>query len=347
MYNAKQRKSASVLDETLTDTMEGVMEVRESILSRIKLIRKGDVKICPEQNIRQEKVLSEFRKEIMNILLKLVGQDSSSIDILKAISSDLLRFKTLVGQEIMRMLMLPQHRGSLPLSTGDNAECDVLKELSFIMENLVACAEKEEIDEKDEDVEQTSNNSEEQKPGANCVAPNMYSMDLIKATETIDSEIGNLYNRLITAIEEDERLEHFQKLDFFKELRNAVNDIITELVTEDEEDKLIRVVTRNVNRVDSALKSKLKDCEAEFGPGGCDSCAAEVIYDSVAKMNDFKDFFQNSDDNNQKMEFVRSDMIRFINDNDEKSRDILIEQATSQVVNECDTQKLEIFKKLK
>jgi len=40
-------------------------------------------------------------------------------------------------------------------------------------------------------------------------------------------------------------------------------------------------------------------------------------------------------------------MIRFINDNDENSRDILIEQATSQVVNECETQKLEIYKKLK
>jgi len=347
LYDAKERGSPTYLEETVAGAMEGVMKVREKLLDRIKQLRKGDIEICEQQNIRQEKVLSGFRRDVMNILLKLVGEDDSPVNLLKTVSRDLLRFKTLVGQEIMRMLMLPQRSSSLPISDNGCVECDVIEELNFIMENLIACAAKE-GDGTAEDSPSPDDDSK-RKPGDKCMPPNMYSMDLITATDKIDGEIGNLYNKLITAIEEDMRQEYFQKLDFFKQLRSGVNDVITKLVTESDEEKLKKIIERSVNRISNELKSKLRECTQKCGSGGggCISCAAEIIYDTIAKLNDFKAFFENSDNEAEKKDFVRNDMIRFINVNDEDARDILIDQAKAGNIDQCNEDKLEVFDKIK
>jgi len=350
LYDAKERGSPTFLEETVAGAMRGVMGVREGLLDRIKQLRKGDIEICVEQNIRQEKVLSEFRKDVMNILLKLVGGDDNPVNLLKTVSKDLLRFKTLVGQEIMRMLMLPQSPQSVPVSESGCSECDVIKELNFIMENLMVCASKKEDQNEETSTNAPSEDAKEAKPGDNCMPPNMYSMDLITSTDKIDAEIGNLYNKLITAIEEDMRQEYFQKLDFYKQLRSAVNDVITKLVTEDDEAILRKIVERNVNRINNQLKSKLRECTAKCGnggDGGCTSCAADIIYDAIAKMEDFKAFFENSDNDDDKKDFVRNDMMRFINVNDEEARDVLIEQAKAGTIDQCGEDKLEVFDKIK
>ena len=221
------------------------MEIRESLLKRIKDIRKDEIKIDPEQNIKQEQMLSEFRMEIMTILLKLVDKDAASIDNLKEISQDLLRFKMSISNEIMRMLMLPQATtGKQQQPTGDCSECEVLKEISFKIENLVACADKEE----GEDAEEPEDTAEEgsgdkAEPGAECMPPVMYAMDLISVNELIDTEIKNLYNSLITAIEEDERQKLFKKLEDYKSLRDTIDDIITKLMSQTDEEKLKKLVT--------------------------------------------------------------------------------------------------------
>ena len=71
--------------------MEQVMEVRESLLERIKAIRKEDdsITICPEQNIKQEEKLSELRMKVMSILLQLVETEAASVDNLKEIGTSL------------------------------------------------------------------------------------------------------------------------------------------------------------------------------------------------------------------------------------------------------------------
>ena len=78
----------TVLDETVAQTMEQVMEVRENILKRIKDLRKGEIETDESQNVKQEEMLSEFRMEIMTILLKLVNKDAASVEKLKLISQD-------------------------------------------------------------------------------------------------------------------------------------------------------------------------------------------------------------------------------------------------------------------
>lgn len=93
LFEANERSGALALEETVTQMMEQVMEIRESLLERIKAIRKEDdsVTICPEQNIKQEEKLSELRMEVMSILLQLVETEAASVDNLKEIGTSLLQ----------------------------------------------------------------------------------------------------------------------------------------------------------------------------------------------------------------------------------------------------------------
>merc|ERR1739838_237737 len=151
----------------------------------------------------------------------------------------------------MRMLMLPQvATGKQTQPAGDCSECDVLKEISFKIENLVACAEKEEGEDAQEqeagDAEAAAEDGsgDKEEPGAECMPPAMYAMDLISVNELIDTDIKNLYNSLITAIEEDERQKLFKKLEDYKSLRNTIDDMITKLMSTSEDDKIKKLVKR-------------------------------------------------------------------------------------------------------
>ena len=77
-----------------------VMEVRESILARIKDIRKEKVEICVGHNVKQEEKLSEFRMDIMAILLKLVDLDASSVDSLREVGDSLIAFRLKISTEV-------------------------------------------------------------------------------------------------------------------------------------------------------------------------------------------------------------------------------------------------------
>ena len=352
LYEARKRKGFTVLEETVSKTLEQVMEIRESILTRIRDIRKGGIQIDEEQNIKQEQMLSEFRMEIMTILLKLVDKDAESIDNLKLISQDLLRLKMRISNEVMRMLMLPQATsGEQKLTAGDCSECDVLMEISDKIESLVGCASGEEgTGTKEADVREAEATEEEgsgdkAEPVADCMPPDMYAMDLISLNELIDTEIKNLYNSLLAAIDKDKRGKLFKKLEYYKSVRNKVDDVITKLMGQTDGEKLKKIVTRSLGRVNEEMMTKLKDCQAQCGgPGGCESCAADVLYDAIAKMNDYRTFLPNTDDEETKKEFVRTDMIKFITENSNEAREILIKKATEGSLSDCEQEKLDIFK---
>ena len=140
LVEAKDRPGFTVLEETVAKTLEQVMylddddddindnvvlmvmimmmmimlmmmqvmEIRQSLLDRIKMIRKDEIYIDPDQRIKQEEKLTEFRMAIMDILIRLVDKNAASTDHLKAISQDLLRFKISLGNEVMRILILPE-----------------------------------------------------------------------------------------------------------------------------------------------------------------------------------------------------------------------------------------------
>jgi len=356
LYEAKDKRVEGVVDDTITRTMEQIMEIREKLLTRIKNIRKNIIKIDPEQNIKQEKMLSEFRMEIMTILLKIIDGSDATVGKLKEISQDLLRFKLSVSNEIMRLLMLPKagKAGSQEVTGGDCTECDLLEDMNYKIDNLIACAKEDKpIEDIDLPTEQEvisrpeaagrKSNEEKPEPGTFCVDPNMYAMELITCNDDIDTEIKNLYNNLVIETDNERREANMKNLDFYKSTRNQVDVVITKLMNLDDVTRLKKTVTRSLGQISNNIHQKLTNCRGKCGPEGCDSCAADIIYDSIAKMKDYKNFFENSKDDEAKQNFVRGDMIKYINGNNAEAREILIKKAKEGKIDLCDEEKLEIF----
>jgi len=359
LYTAKEKNS---LDQTVQQTMDQVMEVREAILLRIKGVRKGEIQLDPTQNVDQEKMLSELRMEIMTILLKLVDKDAASVDKLKEISDDLLKFKMTTNAEIMRILMLPQNLGrTTPPPAIGCSQCDALKEIEKKIKKLVECAEgksENDQDENDEDDAEGDDagdaDGEDAADGADagegqCPEPRMYFMSLIVINEDIDNEISELYNKLIGTTDDAKRETSREDLDYYKDVRDKVDDLITKLMVLDDDEKMKKTVKRELGRIASDLKRKLQNCLAACGgPEGCSQqCASEVIDEILVKMKDYKLSFENFENEEEKSEFVRSGMIKYINDINGKDRELLIKKANENSLDECGTEQRKAYQMIK
>merc|ERR1712106_606526 len=307
LFEAKDNRGERFLDDTISRSMEQVMEIRELLLTRIKDIRKGVIKIDQVQNIKQEKMLSEFRTEIMTMPLRIIDGSDSSVEKLMEIGQDLLRFKLSVSSEVMRLLMLPGggKEKEDQAGEGDCSECDLLAETSYKVENIIACAEQ---DQPIEDInlptaqqgitrpeaEGKIIKSDKPQPGTFCMDPNMYCMELITCNENLDTEIKNLYNRLVIETNDEKRRKSLESLEFFKATRNSVDEVITKLLTMSDATRLKKAVKRSLGQVSNKLSRRLSSCLVNCGPDGCDSCAADIIYDSIAKLNDYETFLNSS-----------------------------------------------------
>ena len=334
-----------LLEETVSQTLKQVMEIRESLLNRIKDIRKEVIKTDETQNVKQEAMLSDLRMEIMTILLKLVDKDAANIDKLKEISKDLLNFKMSVSSEIMRILMLPQSTSN-PTPDPPNLEdcpCGVLTNISEKIDNLLKCAEggaKDGAKDAEEDTEEAS---------GDCPPPEMYAMELITINEEIDTDIKNIYNSLVSTVEDDVRKKLFKDLNDKKSIREGIDELITKLMTQTDKEKLTKSLSRDLGRIDRQLKPILAACmlQCDGGSDGC-GCGSEILQESIDKMEGYKIAFENIEDDEAKKEFVRSDLIKYINDVNNERRDILIKKATDQEsFTDCDKQKLDVYKTTK
>lgn len=85
-----------LLEETVTQAMEKVLEMRDDILERTKAIRSGEIEVCPGQNIKQEEFLTQIRMQIMSILLSLIEKDAASTEKLQDVGKQLLAIRTKV-----------------------------------------------------------------------------------------------------------------------------------------------------------------------------------------------------------------------------------------------------------
>ena len=258
--------------------MTQVMEVRQKILDRIKCIRKEE-EGCPvdeNSNVKQEQKLSELRMEIMGILLKLVDKDAASVEKLKAISQDLLKFQANIRTEIMRILMLPTSEGRTRPPAGDCSQCEALKNITTEVENLIACAEKEaepagdaaDAPPADDAAAADAGGDGEVTETAECPPPEMFIMSLISMIESIDKEIENLYTFIIQSTEEEERSKFTKELQDYKTKRDTIDDLITKLTGEEDAEKIKKAVKRGLTRIGSELKSQLAECQSQCDTGG-------------------------------------------------------------------------------
>jgi len=341
LYDAKLRPSQAGLEETLEVTMRQLMEVRVSLLDRIKDIRKGEEEVCPDQGVRQEKGLSAIRKEVMELLLKIIDGSPASLDKIKSISKDLLRLKLVVQNEVMRLLMLPAPGSTNIVSSDACADCQGLQTISAQLNSLLECAGERPIEDIDLPVGGSPVVERPTARAAECPQPQMFSMQLIAINERIDNEIKTLYNLLVIEIEEDARSKHIARLDFFKTIRASVEEVITNLMKEDEDDKLKRVIVRGVVSIIRTVTLELKSCGAGCGPP-CDSCGGEVVKEGLAKLEEYRELLEKGGDEASR-EFIRDDVMSFIQGNNQEGRNILIRKANGEELDECEQQKLEVF----
>jgi len=357
LYTAREKTGLTALDETVADTMTQVMEVRQSILDRIKCIRKEEEGCAVDENsnVKQEQKLSELRMEIMGILLKLVDKDAASVEKLKAISQDLLKFQASIRTEIMRVLMLPTSEGRTRPPAGDCSQCEALKNITTEVENLIACAEKEEEPAGDEAEAPPADEAPADDAGgdsevtetAECPPPEMFIMSLITMIESIDKEIENLYNFIIKSTDEEERSKFTKELQDYKAKRDTIDDLITKLTGEEDPEKIKKAVKRGLTRIGSELKSQLAECQSQCDTGGCDSCGADVLFEAVDKMEELNSTLTSGDSDEEKLENVRSEMIKYITDVNSKNRDILIQKAQDGALEQCEEEKRNVYETIK
>merc|ERR1719291_1415275 len=121
--------------------------------------------------------------DIMEILLKLVDTDASSIDSLREVGDLLIAFRLKISAEVMRILMLPTPCNSRPPPNTKCPECDALEKLKKTLEKLRDCAtDKKEDEEQTEDAEDGADDGAEE-----CVEPPMFAMELITANGVLDA----------------------------------------------------------------------------------------------------------------------------------------------------------------
>jgi len=349
------------LDKTVAEAMKQVMEMRQSLLDRIKKIRKGDeeITICPGQDVRQEEKLSEFRMKVMSILLKLVDTEAANVDGLTDIGNSLLGFKAEVGDEIMRLLTLPQPKGCSPNppTKTECPECDPIALISKKLEKLIKCASK------DDAAQQQATQQQEEEDCAE-LDPTMYAMELITCNEKVDEEIKNLYQQIVGSVDDSERQKGFDSLNGFKGIRNQIDEVIKSLLDATKADcddecqkKLNKIVQRNLRGVSSDTKQLLEECTYVNGciPGAdCEGCAVEVLQDTISRLDGYSTFFQDAEENpddleaaEEAKESIRADMMSYISQITSDSTNILRQKVTDEDLDECEEQKLEVYGKLK
>lgn len=337
--------------------MTQVMEVRQKILDRIKCIRKEEEGCAVDENsnVKQEQKLSELRMEIMGILLKLVDKDAASVEKLKAISQDLLKFQANIRTEIMRILMLPTSEGRTRPPAGDCSQCEALKNITTEVENLIACAEKEaepagdaaDAPPADDAPAADAGGDGEVTETAECPPPEMFIMSLISMIESIDKEIENLYTFIIQSTEEEERSKFTKELQDYKTKRDTIDDLITKLTGEEDAEKIKKAVKRGLTRIGSELKSQLAECQSQCDTGGCESCGADILFEAVDKMEELNSTLASGDSNEEKQENVRSELIKYLTDLSAKSREILVQKAQDGALEQCEEEKFNVYKQIK
>jgi len=200
---------------------------------------------------------------------------------------------------------------------------------------------------------------------AECPADHtMYVMALIAINEDIDKEVENLYNRIIATTEDEERTKFKEDLQDMKEVREQVEILITKVInlnSEEDLEKLKKAVKRGLAGSSSKLNNKLTTCKGSCqGPGGCDSCAADVLFDAMVKMDDYKNQINQSinaqadaaEDEKAAlsadlMESVRSDAIKYITDINAKSTEIIKTKIEAGELEKCDQDKLDVYNRTK
>lgn len=343
-----------LLEETVTATMEETLKVRDEILARTKAIRTNDgsVTICEGQNINQEAFLTSTRMEVMAVLLALIEKDAATAEKLQEVGKQLLAIRTRVNGEITNMIML---RTALVrrVTTGD-CDCGILPD---VVEGLTGLTEKKDdkeegdgevVEEGDEPAE--GDNEAEGKSGEEGGDDKIGALTMILMD--VDAEIRNLYNLILSELDEEKREELSEKLQDHKQLSNQMHEVLsTKLLAlrsrEGSEDAIERIFKRDVKNIRNDAERMLKNCQKSC-PSQCDSCGAEKILELESKLEDYKLTLE-ADAEEDAKDQIRGDLMNYLTSTSQEMTELLKEKAEAEegVLEECAQQKLDVITKIK
>ncbi|QQP40802.1 Uncharacterized protein FKW44_014970, partial [Caligus rogercresseyi] len=288
----------TLLEETVTDTVEKVLEIRDDILTRTKAIRTEDesVPICPEQNIKQEEFLTQLRMDVMT-------KEAASHEKLKEIGKQLLFIRTKSNGEITRMIML--RTSSISVRPG-NGECDcgILDEVVYVKyflphnrDDLSEIVDGKKPDDEDNEVDKDKEPEEEEAKSKDELVTEL-TMTLMK----VDGEIRNLYSTILTEVEEEKREDLSKELYDLKKISTDLHAVISKAADiEDDPEAIKKLIKRDIRSVRNDAEISLKKCK-EKCPTACDSCGSEKITELKDKLDEFKINLEETEDENEAKE---------------------------------------------
>lgn len=359
LFQARESKEENVLKVTVDTVLVQVMEVRETILERIKQIRRGEAVTCVKGRIHQDKRLEEMRMQVEDVLLKLVKKQAASISGLKQISLALLGWKKSVGDEVMRVMMLPEVNVKEKFEIlAECEECRKIEEISFRVENLLTCVEREEEIFTEEnfanifgrfggEFDNTANEEEKLIPGDFCESPDKYATEVLVVIDIVDAELKLTYNKLITNKDGGKRKKYQDNLSFYSSTRNTLENVMQELMEEAEDEKEKTIVKDGLTGLSNELVDVLKECMLKCGSIVCDSCAVEMIKNVMSKLDNYNQQYTDKENLEPARLAQRKDLIELIEENNANVRDIIKEKTRGSSVSKCDEDKKDVWAKLK
>lgn len=166
-------------------------------------------------------------------------------------------------------------------------------------------------------------------------------MTLILTNEKLDKAIEDIYTEIIKETDEDKRKDLFAMLTMMKDLREEIDEVISKLLPL-EDDEAIKKEVSKIGGLVRKVEAKVSTCNP------CNSCAKDILEEAIQKMADYLESFETDRDDSSKLEFVRSDMISYINKNTKEARDLLEKKIEADGdLNKCDREKLDTFNKCK
>eukprot|EP00095_Tigriopus_kingsejongensis_P007137 maker-scaffold687_size111633-snap-gene-0.26 protein:Tk07137 transcript:maker-scaffold687_size111633-snap-gene-0.26-mRNA-1 annotation:"pollen specific glycine-rich protein grp16" len=339
-----------LLEETVTMTMEQVLEIRDAILDRTKAIRNkdGTINICREQNINQEEFLTQIRMQVMSVLLGLIEKDAATPEKLQDVGKQLLAIRTKVNGEITRMIMLRESSASTRTAPKEDCDCGILGELVEGLENVLN-KEKNQEEEGAQDAagDQEGADDAKAKEGQDEGGEDTVQQ-LTMLLMTVDAEIRSLYNEILGELDDTAREALSNELQDLKSISTQLHEALSQLSELDpaeDQDAIDKIIRRDVRAIRNDAKKLLDDCQQRC-PGECDSCGAERIDQVAEKLADYKANLEDLAEEEAK-DGIRSDLMQYLTQTNSDMTDLLREKAQNGELDECGSETLEVIDKIK
>lgn len=358
---------SALLETTVAEAMTQVLEIRDSILERTKKIRQKDesITICPDQDVNQDQFLTTARMEVMTVLLSLIEQEAATPEKLQEIGKQLLSVRTKVNTEITRIIMLRESGGPRRSPPTGECDCGILEDVVDGLNKVIgedgdaevieAGAEEATGDDAApaDDAAAAPAEGEEGAEGAEGGDDMSPIQGLTMTLMLIDARIEELYNQILTELDEEKRTTAFEELTNLKDISLQMNDVIAKLVEEDPESedgkrKIQKLVDRDVKKLRNDVDRQVSQCKQDC-PSECDSCGSAKIEDLKLKLQEHKSIIEDLEDEEAK-ENIRNDLMQYLTKANTEMTDLLRQKAESEdgaTLEDCGREELEVLDAVK